>query len=216
MDEDLTNLTDKANDQAPLLYNWDAVYQLRREQQILANGVDEADLMKLPFSSQYPARILPKKIDRVEKLATLLLEQFDLDQVQVFPVVNTGQRFPLDLFVRFIGKGHMLISIRSRGKTKALYYDRFKELRVKRLDKPGNSVSRWLPCPLTELNEFAHWVSKNRAVFGMSSKEIRKSRIKLLVVWYPTVVGKHEQWHYKSGNMMCFKLSLLRVQALCS
>jgi hypothetical protein len=161
----------------------------------------------LLFGLAYKPLVRVEKIARLEKLTTLLLEEFKSEGIQVFPVLQIEDKNPIDLFIRFPGKTHLFISIRSRGDSDVVYNEAREILQVKRKNKTG--LVTWRPCPLVELSDYERWLTKNRTLFGMSSKEVTKTpTAKVLVLWTPTKADKHHRTHLYSevGDMKILAL----------
>ena len=200
-------------------HNWEALEQLKGEKTFLSfkyAGINLAALVLIPLLG-YPGvfiyALAYKPLDRILKIARLIgvmcqvLKEFKDLGVQVFPTLEVpGQKNPLDLFVRFPNKAHILISIRSRGESKVVYNEAKEALYVKR-DKKGLKV--WKPCPLVELADYTNWLTKNRLLFGMSSKEVRSVPLaKVLILWKPTLIEHHRDELY--STVEAFKLLVLR------
>ncbi|MBS3030806.1 MAG: hypothetical protein HCA25_00810 (plasmid) [Dolichospermum sp. DET50] len=161
----------------------------------------------LLFGLAYKPLVRVEKIARLEKLTTVLLEEFKSKGIQVFPVIQIEDKNPIDLFIRFPRKTHLFISIRSRGDRKVVYNETREALQIRRKDKHGLKV--WTPCPLVELADYEKWLDKNRALFGMSSREAQKTpTAKVLVLWPPTkAVTSHKDHLYAEvGNMKILAL----------
>lgn len=189
-------------------HNWDAIHQLRQEKELCENGFFTATglgaagamisgpIVALPFFAlAYPSTIRATKIFRLEKLTTLLVENFEAEGIQVFPTHVVDVKTTLDLFVRFPGKSHIFISIRSQGDNEVVYNEAREILQISRKNKPG--LKTWKPCPLIELASYERWLNKNRGLFGMSSREATKtSTAKVLVLWSPTKAKAHKEHLY--------------------
>ncbi len=159
------------------------------------------------FGLAYQPLVRVQKLARLEKLTTLLLEEFKSEGIQIFPVVPVGDKNPIDLFIRFPRVTHLFISIRSQGEREIVYNEAREVLQVKRKDK--NRLKIWNPCPLVELASYEKWLDKNRAVFGMSSREAQKTpTAKVLVLWSPTKAAKTHKEHLYS------ELGGMRILAL--
>lgn len=201
------------------LHNWEALQQLEREKDYLSAtyaGCSAAAIAAIPLVG-YPAFIMfaaaYKPLDQIQKLARLikvmrlLLEKFEHLGVQIFPTLEVPeQRNPLDLFVRFPKKAHILISIRSKGESQIVYNEAKEGLYVKR-DKKG--IKDWKPCPLVELADYTNWLTKNRQIFGMSSREVRNVPLtKVLILCKPTSIYNHRDELYTAIGSL--KLLLLK------
>ena len=155
----------------------------------------------LLFAWAYKPLVRIEKIARLEKLTALLLKEFKSKGIQVFPVLKIEDKNPIDLFVRFPGKTHLFISIRSKGESEIVYNEAKEVLQVRR---KKNRLGTWKPCPLVELADYKSWFDKNRDKFQMSSREAQKTpTAKVLVLWPPTKASpKHNQHLYTEiGNM---------------
>ena len=162
----------------------------------------------LLFALAYKPLIRVQKLARLEKLTALLLEEFKSEGIQVFPVLQIESKNPIDLFLRFPRKTHLFISIRSRGDSEVTYNEKREILQVKKNLK--NGLTTWKPCPLVELSDYERWLTKNRANFGMSSKEVIKTpTAKVLVLWPPTKAASDHNPHLYS-EMGSMKILALR------
>jgi hypothetical protein len=161
----------------------------------------------LLFGLAYKPLVVTQKLARLEKLTALLLDEFKSEGIQVFPVLKIEDKNPIDLFVRFERKIHLFISIRSIGDKEIVYNEAREVLQVKRKDKHGLKV--WNPCPLLELADYEKWLSKNRDLFAMSSREATKTpSAKVLVLWPPTKAAIDHNSHLYSevGSMKILAL----------
>ncbi|MTJ47617.1 hypothetical protein [Dolichospermum sp. UHCC 0259] len=162
----------------------------------------------LLFGLAYKPLIRVDKIARLEKLTSVLLKEFKSEGIQVFPVLQIEDKNPIDLFIRFPRKTHLFISIRSRGDREVVYNESREILQVKQKKKSG--LTTWRPCPLVELSDYERWLTKNRALFGMTSKEVTKTpTAKVLVLWPPTKADADHKPHLYS-EMGSMKLLALR------
>ncbi|WP_196520530.1 hypothetical protein [Nostoc sp. WHI] len=160
------------------------------------------------FGLAYKPLIRIQKLARLEKLTALLLNEFKSQGIQVFPVLKPEDKNPIDLFIRFPRKTHLFISIRSRGDSQVVYNEKREILQVKKKDK--NGLTTWKPCPLVELSDYERWLTKNRDLFGMSSKEVTKTpTAKVLVLWSPTQAASDHNPHLYS-EMGSMKILALR------
>ncbi|MEA5507475.1 hypothetical protein VB735_31160 [Halotia wernerae UHCC 0503] len=161
----------------------------------------------LLFGLAYKPLVATQKLARLEKLTARLLDEFRNEGIQVFPVLKIDDKNPIDLFVRFERKIHLFISIRSIGDKEIVYNEAREVLQIKRKDKHGLKV--WNPCPLLELADYEKWLSKNRDLFGMSSREATKTpSAKVLVLWPPTKAAEDHNSHLYSevGSMKILAL----------
>jgi hypothetical protein len=161
----------------------------------------------LLFAMAYKPLVRVQKLARLEKLTAVLLDEFRSEEIQVFPVLKPEDKNPIDLFVRFERKIHLFISIRSIGDKEIVYNEAREVLQVKRKDKHGLKV--WSPCPLLELADYEKWLSKNRDLFAMSSREATKTpSAKVLVLWPPTKAAIDHNSHLYSevGSMKILAL----------
>lgn len=185
------------------IHNEEALKQLRKEIELVSGEalmagtaaavvgtfINPAALLLL--LGVYPPLIRGEKSVRLEKTTALLLQHFADQEVQVFPFQGVdrsqgiSQDNPIDLFVRFPKQTHLFISIRSKGDREVVYNEAREILQVRKKDKAG--LTTWNPCPLLELAGYEKWLDKNRALFGMSSREAQKTpAAKILVLWHPT------------------------------
>jgi hypothetical protein len=63
-------------------------------------------------------------------------------------------------------------------------------LYVRRKDK---GAKKWQPDPLLELSDYQTWLRNNRQQFGISSKEVRKPLVKVLVLSGGTKIKQHQE-----------------------
>jgi hypothetical protein len=159
------------------------------------------------FGLAYKPLVAIQKLARLEKLTAVLLNEFKSKGIQIFPVLKPEDKNPIDLFVRFERKIHLFISIRSIGDKEIVYNEAREVLQIKRKDKHGLKV--WNPCPLLELADYEKWLSKNRDLFAMSSREATKTpSAKVLVLWPPTKAAIDHNSHLYSevGSMKILAL----------
>ncbi|MHC5915606.1 MAG: hypothetical protein ACYTXE_32460 [Nostoc sp.] len=159
------------------------------------------------FGLAYKPLVAIQKLARLEKLTAVLLNEFKSLGIQIFPVLKPEDKNPIDLFVRFERKIHLFISIRSIGDKEIVYNEAREVLQIKRKDKHGLKV--WNPCPLLELADYEKWLSKNRDLFAMSSREATKTpSAKVLVLWPPTKAAIDHNSHLYSevGSMKILAL----------
>ncbi|MCC5661176.1 hypothetical protein LC608_30285 [Nostoc sp. XA010] len=159
------------------------------------------------FGLAYKPLVATQKLARLEKLTDVLLNEFKSKGIQIFPVLKPEDKNPIDLFVRFERKIHLFISIRSIGDKEIVYNEAREVLQIKRKDKHGLKV--WNPCPLLELADYEKWLSKNRDLFAMSSREATKTpSAKVLVLWPPTKAAIDHNPHLYSevGSMKILAL----------
>jgi hypothetical protein len=184
------------------LHNHAALAQLKQERDRLSlesaiqkteeiPSPTEITAIDFPYAIGYPANIRIEKLTRIIDVMEALLTEFEALGIRIFPTITQPEGNPIDLFVQFPQKAHLLISIRSKGKGQVVYQPERKMLYFKRSDK-GTRI--WLPCPLTELGRYTMWMNKNRLMFGMSSREIRNLPLaKVLLLWEPTSLNRHRQ-----------------------
>jgi hypothetical protein len=165
------------------LHNWEALHQLEKEQESLVlqgtvssavaagTGVFGNPLGFFIFALAYRPLIRLEKLARIIKVMRVLLEEFQDMGILVFPCLQVPEHEPLDLFVIFPKKIHLLISIRSKGDCKIVFNEE-REILYTKHEKKG--LRRWLPCPLVELSGYHSWLGKNRRTFGISANAIRK------------------------------------------
>jgi len=193
------------------IHNWEALEQLRKEKDVLSSqamaaggGAIAAGTFFPPglllFGLAYSPMVRVEKIARLEKVTTLLLENFADQGIQVFPVQGLEEaqgvtiHNPIDLFIRFPKKTHIFLSIRSKGDSEVVYNESKEVLQIKR--KRGG-LSIWHPCPLVELADYKVWLDKNRALFSLSSREAQKTpTARVLVLWHPTRSEDHNPHLY--------------------
>lgn len=155
----------------------------------------------MAFALAYKPLVRIQKLARLEKLIILLLQEFKSKGIQVFPVLKIQDKNPVDLFIRFPGKTHLFISIRSKGDSLIVYNEAKEVLQVRR---KKNRLGTWEPCPLVELADYKSWFDKNRDLFGMSSREAQKTpTARVLVLWPPTKPSPNHNEHLYTeiGNM---------------
>jgi hypothetical protein len=184
------------------LHNHAALAQLKQERDRLSleaaiekteeiSSPAEITAIDFPYAIGYPSNIRIEKLTRIITVMEALLTEFEASNLRIFPTIAQPEGNPIDLFVQFPRKAHILISIRSKGNGQVIYNEERTTLYFKRGEK-GRRI--WLPCPLTELGDYAMWMNKNRLMFGMSSKEIRNLPLaKVLALWEPTRLNRHRQ-----------------------
>jgi len=159
------------------------------------------------FGLAYKPLVVTQKLARLEKLGTLLFDEFKSLDVQVFPVIPVEDNNPIDLFIRFPRTTHLFISIRSIGDREVVYNEAREALQLRKKDK--NGLTTWKPCPLLELADYEKWLNKNRDLFAMSSREATKTpTAKVLALWPPTRAASNLNEHLYSsvGSMRILAL----------
>jgi hypothetical protein len=190
------------------LHNHAALEQLKQERDRLsleaaatgaagiATSLTVNPIGLLFFALAYPPTIRVEKLTRIITVMEALLTEFEASDVRIFPTVAQPEGNPIDLFVQFPKKAHIIISIRSKGNGEVIYNEEKEALYLRR-DEKGTRL--WRPCPLVELGDYAMWLNKNRTIFGMSSREIRNLPLaKVLVLWNPTRPNRHRQHLYST------------------
>jgi len=142
-----------------------------------------------------------EKICRIHRVATMLVDAFTQSGVTIFPRIQVPRRNPLDLFVKF-PKASLIISIRSMGKAKIVYNENQGYLYAKKANNKGLKI--WSPDPMTELSEYTLWLNKNKELFGLTARQIRHPRAKLLVLSGETQIHKHNEHLYTTMNDKTF------------
>jgi hypothetical protein len=200
------------------IHNREALQQLELEKDhlsIVSNAVGVAAACSgifvnsagfLILAAAYRPLIRLEKVARLIKVMNILLEHFESQGVQIFPSLQVPDNQPLDLFVRFPQKAHLLISIRSKGDAEIVFKEENETLYVKR---KGKGSRYWKPCPLVELGNYTNWLNKNRQLFGISAKEVRNTPLaKVLALWHPTKIDEHNEHLYSTISEI--KLLVLR------
>ncbi|WP_228035813.1 hypothetical protein [Oculatella sp. LEGE 06141] len=207
-----------------LLRNWEAIEQLKEENKQIGMGWVVAatglfGVMTAPLAPVYllsaSAAAFPvmqwtqwraAKVFRLLQTGKLLLEKFEAQGVEIYFRIPVEEANPIDLFVRFPKKTHLFIALRSKGNTKIIYNEAIEEISVK---KKKGRASRWEPNPLVELSDQERWLTKNRDLFGMTSREASKTpTAKVLVVCSPTKIDEHREELY--SEVGTFKTLALR------
>lgn len=217
-------VVDTQDTNPPLLCNWEAVAQLEEENRLLGRdwvvtatalvAVMTAPLapltslgagvLALPYMKWTEWR--SAKVYRLLKWMRVLLERFESEEIQIYQRISIEGENPIDLFIRFPKKTHLFISLRSKGDTKIVYNEATEEVSVK---KKNGRTTRWEPNPLVELSDQERWLTKNRDLFGMTSREASKTpTAKVLVVCSPTKIDEHREELY--SEISTFKTLALR------
>ena len=191
--------------------NWDAVKELERDNELLASGCvvalttvfTAATAMTVPLV--VPVGVVGLSIAkwtqwradkdaRLLQLMKALLGKFEGEGVEIYKKIPVAGMNPIDLFIRFPQKAHLIVSVRSKGDTEIVYNETTEDLRVR---KKNGTTNRWHPNPLVELADQERWLAKNRWRFGMTSKEASKTpTAKVLVLWEPTKAAQHRDELY--------------------
>lgn len=205
-------VVDTQDTNPPLLCNWEAVAQLEQENRLLGRdwvvtatalvAVMTAPLapltslgagvLALPYMKWTEWR--SAKVYRLLKWMRVLLERFESEEIQIYQRIPIEEENPIDLFIRFPKRAHLIVSIRSRGDAKFVYNEVSEEVRVRKKDR---TTSRWSPNPLVELADQERWLAKHRFLFGMTSKEAYKTpTAKVLMLCSPTKIDQHRDELY--------------------
>lgn len=194
----------------PLTCNWDAIAKLEAEYRLLMKGwlvpgdvptiaralttpLIEPGTSSKRCSAQWTQWRLVK-VTRLLELMKPLMKRFELNNVEIYPLIPADEMNPIDLFIRFPKVAHLVISIRSKGETGIVYNEAREELIVK---KRHGKTNKWEPNPLVELADYKSWLVKNRWRFKMTSREATKtSTAKVLALCLPTIVCQHRSELY--------------------
>lgn len=204
-----TDMADTQDSTNPVLCNWEAIAQLEEERKKLGMGWVVVATVMLTAAMTVPL-VAPgtaggfaalkwtewrsAKVSRLLKTMKLLLDQFELKGVEIYPKIPIEGMYPIDLFIRFPKQAHLIVSIRSKGDTEIVYNEVTEEVRVR---KKNRTTNRWHPNPLVELADQERWIAKNRWQFGMSVKEASKTpTAKVLALCSPTKADEHRKELY--------------------
>jgi len=207
----------------PFPKNWEVLDALQKESELLAAGW--AVLVTATTTTYFFAPLIAPgaagagwiistwtswratKVIRLIQVIKLLLESFENQGIEVYARIPVEGMNPIDLFIRFPRKTHLFISIRSKGDREVFYNESREILQLRKRGKPG--LVTWTPDPLVELADYEKWFTKNRLLFGMSSKEaIKTPSAKILILWPPTTAETHKDHLYT--EMGDLKLLTLR------
>jgi len=191
------------------LTNWEALEQLEKHDKLLTGAycgfgslLIGGAALGLPFSPITLGALAPmafllnrtQKFNRVARTTKALLDAFG-DSVVITPRIDVPEARPIDLFVRFPGRVLLLISIRSKGKSRIIYNEQTETLCF-RFKRPRAGLQKWQPDPLTELSEYQRWLMKNRRLLGLSSREVSKPLAKVLMLAGETSLDDHQEHLY--------------------
>ncbi|AFZ15484.1 hypothetical protein Cri9333_4705 (plasmid) [Crinalium epipsammum PCC 9333] len=184
-------------------HNWDALKELEWEKDCLFRGSATfwiamfatgvfVSIAWVVMGLVYKPLVRVTKLARIIKVMRPLLEEFEGQGIQIFPCLEVAGHEPLDFYIRF-PEAHLLISMRSMGKSEIVYKETKETLFVRR---KGKGIKKWHPDPLVELSEYQASLIKNRQQFGMASREVRKPLAKVLVISGETTIDEHEEHLY--------------------
>ena len=139
------------------------------------------------------------KLTNIKKVLTSILEDFkDENDLKIYGCIEVDKEEALDLFATFNKKANFFISVRSKGKSK-LFYDAEKDwVYGKRRRK---SRQKWRSHPIEEIQNYVRWISKNRQLFNLSSRQISKTPYaRIVAICKPTEIADHEDKFYSIIN----------------
>lgn len=147
------------------------------------------------FVSAYSIPHQSPKFSRLDVLVGKLLKDFKYGSpsINIYPCLKIDKYEPLDVYIRIHKRTNILISVRSKSKSKIIY-DIAKKWIYSRRRYRGRS--RWRNCPIEELNYYAKWLSKNRKLFGLSSRQTHLPLIKIVAICSPTEIAEHGSKNY--------------------
>ena len=148
------------------------------------------------FATAYTTLYQVEKFARLDILVGKLLKDLkgDSPDIKIYPCLKMDEGEPLDIYIKVHQKANILISIRSKSKSKIIY-DQEKQWIYSRRRYRGRS--RWKHCPMEEMNRYVKWLTKNRALFRLSSRHARNlPLIKIVVIWSPTEIAEHDSENY--------------------
>ena len=148
------------------------------------------------FTAAYAALHRVEKFSRLDILVEKLRKEIEGDSpdIKVYPCLKTDEGEPLDLYIKVHQKANILISIRSKSKSKIIY-DQEKEWIYSRRKYRGRA--RWKNCPMEEMNRYVKWLNKNRDLFRLSSRQVKRlPLIRIIVIWSPTKIAEHDSKSY--------------------
>ena len=148
------------------------------------------------FTAAYATLHRVEKFARLDILVGGLLKEFKSDSpdIKVYPCLKVDDSEPLDIYIKVHQKANILISIRSKSKSKIIY-DQEKEWIYSRRKYRGRA--RWKNCPMEEMNRYVKWLNKNREIFNLSSRQVKRlPLIRIVVIWSPTKIAEHDSKSY--------------------
>ena len=139
------------------------------------------------------------KLTNIKKVLTNILEDFkDESDLKIYGCIEVDKEEALDLFATFNKKANFFISVRSKGQSK-LFYDAEKDwVYGKRKRK---SRQKWRSHPIEEMKAYVRWISKNRQLLNLSSRQISKTPYaRIVAICKPTEIADHEDKFYSIIN----------------
>lgn len=133
-----------------------------------------------------------EKLARIIRVGKAFVDNFESMGVRLIPCIEVPKINPLDLLVEF-NNCFLYISIRSMGKASILYNEKLEILQVKRKDK---GLNKWYPDPISELNTYQYYMSKNNHGYGITSYKMRSPYAKILLISGETTLGQHRKELY--------------------
>lgn len=139
------------------------------------------------------------KLTNIKKVLTSTLQDFKNESdLKIYGCIKVESEEALDLFATFNKKANFFISVRSKGKSK-LFYDAEKDWFYGRRKKKGRQ--KWRSHPTREIQAYVKWVSKNRQLFNLSSRQISKTPYaRIVAICKPTEISDHEDKFYSIIN----------------
>ena len=148
-----------------------------------------------------------RKLEAIARLTDQIKARFP--DAKITPEVSIGDApRPLEMFVELPEKRFFLISVRVPGKGKVFYNEQSELICFQREGKSG--VTRYKkPDLIEQAKENEYWIRKNRRdLFGGSSRDSRRTAVRVLVFAHPTQMRSVSEQLY--DNVGSLKIPYIR------
>lgn len=191
----------------PLLQNNEALAQLRQEldtlepwEEAVKGALAEGENNLSHGLTLVTQKMLSKHMRKIEQLCgntAQLLESFRRREVIVTPRVPVPGHGTLDFFIRFPqppNKVNFAVAFRSQRGATITYNEEKESLYIRH--RTGG-LNQWKPDHIFKLAQQESWIRMNRPeLLGDSSRDKRRSIIKLLILGRETKLGHHQERLY--------------------
>lgn len=148
-----------------------------------------------------------RKLEAIQRIADQIDARFPDAKITLQIPIAEAPR-PLEMFVELPEKRFFLISVRAPGKGKVFYNEQREVICFQREGRSG--VTRYKkPDLIEQAKENEHWIRKNRRdLFGGSSRDARRTAVRVLVFAQPTQLKSISEHLY--DNVASLKVPYIR------
>lgn len=175
---------------------------------LFSSGIGLAGVgLMLYFLTRVKDQVERRRLEAIRRIADQIDARFPDAKITLqIPIADAPR--PLEMFVELPEKRFFLISIRVPGKGKVFYNQQREVICFQRDGKSG--VTRYKkPDLIEQAKENEHWIRKNRRdLFGGSSRDARRTAVRVLVFAQPTQLRSVSEHLY--DNVASLKVPYIR------